>query len=1187
MELDLSAKISILKGIDSKDKLKSLFIEHLNFIQEDSDVKVILTGKIRESVEELTIIAGYENFKVLLCVLNKLLKGEEREIFRQVSNRYYENLIVFTDSDNSEWHFVNRKPFDEEKARNSSLRIRSFRRIVVGANERLRTAAERLFMIVAEEGDSSFKIQEKCDLAFDVEEVSRNFYSDFVTVYKVFKNDIKSINNINDNLADQITQKIFNRLIFLYYLQKKGYLENNRFYFKQKYEMFKDSNSRNYYKDFLIPLFKKLSLKDFFHRDFEKIPFLNGGLFDFEEEEERIQIPNSFFDNLFDADYGLLEKYNFTIREDTDFEQEVAIDPEMLGTIFEQLILKLEGAKFKDIPDARRSSGSYYTPKFIISFMVKQSILNYLIKECPSISEQKIKRLVFALDADNLEKQQKKKIRKALKNITVIDPAVGSGAFVVGCLLKMLEIIETLDSDLESETINEACYRYNTKLDIIQHNLYGVDIQERAVGLANLRLWLSLIVDLDVENPLNIPALPNLDFHILCGNSLVSHLGQVTLDIQKRMERDQKTLELLENYKELKEKYTVSEEKSKREKWGREIKKTKIQILKAIKKIEVKIEMQDVIKGKSVKDDKKLKKMNRQLEKLKETDVDKIGFNWGIDFFDIISNGGFDVVIGNPPYGIKEKPEVRDEFRLGNKDSYGIFTALGIEILKPGGTLCFIMSDTWQTIRTHKKLRDMLLEKTYIQSMISVPSDTFKATVNVGVYTFVKKGETENGKKINWIFSADFSPLKIREGELESAFDLFADLIPPDESDDPESFNHPCIIDGDLYGYTEVSERDWAIFCYRQDLIKLFSNHSFFIASPKLFLLMQDVGNCNMTEFSGDSHYKGDKIQRDTPVYRIDFNGNKLELVKLGDVADVKQGLATGDNYYYLRQSKVRIPGASRNYRVVDFNLVLKEEELERISSDEELRIKIIEKGISREPGNERYFGGRYFVPYDKGGASDIKEGWLPNYYVPTDYYIDWSEEAVLRMKTLTTKERNKIYGKRGGNDKLCSRFQNSESYFMRGISFSVTGKYSPLYKEHGLIPFDHKASCIFLKSNKRNNYYIYLALLNSLLIRYLLKTFAVHTVESSEGAQKKLPISCINSEKQIEKNVISISKKQKQDLRYDYLTNEQLEIDRLVYEIYNLNDEDIREVETWFFRRYPTLAGNIERKIKEKREGE
>jgi hypothetical protein len=405
--------------------------------------------------------------------------------------------------------------------------------------------------------------------------------------------------------------------------------------------------------------------------------------------------------------------------------------------------------------------------------------------------------------------------------------------------------------------------------------------------------------------------------------------------------------------------------------------------------------------------------------------------------------------------------------------------------------------------------------------------------------------------------------MDIKRGDLEAAFDLVVDIEPDEKHGD---------------GYTIVSDKEMAIYAYRQKIIGNYSNLSYFIASPKLFWLMQDVGNLKQKALTDE---KGNPVmfdigkqknlfeQEGPDTYLVNFNGNTIELVKLGDVAKVVVGLQTGDNDYYLRQ----LPDTRGNYQEIDLNLVLKEDELEKIRSDEKLRMDVIENGICTNPAHKthqhRYFGGRYFVPYDKGGESDIEEGWLPNYYVPTPYFIDWSGEAVRKLKTL-----------KDSKGKIASRFQNKDFYFKEGISFSITGIYAPSFRESSGGIFDVKGSGIFIKGLEGNDF---IGVLNSAVIRYLNKNFIQHTVDFQVDEVKKIPIVVNipdNYEKKLTQLVSSIIAHQKHDSRYDYMTNEQVEIDKLVYEMYNLDKEDIQEVENWYFRRYPKLAQVVEAKL-------
>jgi len=320
---------------------------------------------------------------------------------------------------------------------------------------------------------------------------------------------------------------------------------------------------------------------------------------------------------------------------------------------------------------------------------------------------------------------------------------------------------------------------------------------------------------------------------------------------------------------------------------------------------------------------------------------------------------------------------------------------------------------------------------------------------------------------------------------------------------------------------------------------------------------MQDVDVASVTKTIG-----GKQIA----VRQININRNLIELVRLGDVADIKQGLATGDNRAYIYKK----PSARGNYRDIRpyQQYLLTEKELLEIATNEKRRLKIIEYGIhkSKDEPNfdpDRWFDGRYIVPYEKGGESDASSGWLPNYYVPTNYYIDWSTWALNRMKTLTIGERDGF-----NRNQLAAVFRNTEYYFKEGLTLSYTGAYAPNLRLNTIGVFDMAGSSIFTKIDK----HMLLAIFACKITKFLGKNYIDHTVNFTVDENKELPVLYLKSDKVIELVELIISK-QKIDPRYDYLTNEQKEIDQIIYQMYGLNESDILEVETWYARRYPKLA--------------
>jgi hypothetical protein len=420
----------------------------------------------------------------------------------------------------------------------------------------------------------------------------------------------------------------------------------------------------------------------------------------------------------------------------------------------------------------------------------------------------------------------------------------------------------------------------------------------------------------------------------------------------------------------------------------------------------------------------------------------------------------------------------------------------------------------------------------YVHKMLRVHPDTFNATVNTVVMITERNTQKEmDDKHICQI--ADLTNISIHDN-----YEHFVEVLNLTKGVDFESVK------------SNISNNEYAIYFYPQALIKTNSNLPFFVASPKLFALMNDNSKDLKRELK---EIGGKQVQ----VRKIAINDKEIKLVKLGDIAEIKVGLQTGDNNAYLFQK----PEARGNYRSIEdyIHFVLTEADLDKIRDDDKLRMELITKGISKSNSKtKRYFDGKYIIPYDKGGESDSDSGWLPNFFVAAQYYIDWSEkcaDALINEKLLYSTS-TRPYPR------------NQSYYFLKGISFSDTGEYSPTYRLNFSSVFDQKGSTVvsLIKSE------ILLGIISSKLMKYFMRTNINHTVSSHVDCQKELVIiQPINI--QIEKIVGQIIKKQKTNPRYDYASHEQIDIDKLVYEAYGLNAEDVQEVENWFARRYAKLS--------------
>ena len=521
---------------------------------------------------------------------------------------------------------------------------------------------------------------------------------------------------------------------------------------------------------------------------------------------------------------------------------------------------------------------------------------------------------------------------------------------------------------------------------------------------------------------------------------------------------------------------------------------------------------------------------------------------FNLDFFyPELEGQGFDCVIGNPPYGgTKISDDVRKDLGIDSKDPYGAFIARFLAScdkqtpLKDGGVLAYIVSDTFMTIKSHHALRRQMMDN-YIHKMIRVHPDTFKATVNTAII-ICERNRSKSFNQDHVCQMVDMTNVSIHD-----SYSRFVELL--------------GLARGVDFGVVRdcVSNEEYGIYYYPQGLIRTNSNLPFFVATPKLFALMNDSNDPDRMPKTINQEIGGKMLK----VRKIEMNGKEIQVVKLGDIADVKVGLQTGDNQAYLFQN----PDARGNYRSIeDFRKhLLTEEDLDKIRNNDNLRLEVINKGISKDdPLSQRYFSGRYIVPYDKGGESDSDDGWMPNYFVPTNYFIDWSEWSINRLKTLTVNMRDG-----NGGSKLCSRFQNANTYFQRGISFSRTGVYCPTFRINSASVYDTEGSMIFF--NYQTDTFKESCLFSSKFTRYFLKNYVGHTVHTQIDELKDLTFT--NQLSFSNKIILAIIQKQKIDPYYDYASHEQIEIDKLVYEAYGLNAEDIAEVENWYARRYPKLS--------------
>jgi type I restriction-modification system DNA methylase subunit len=530
--------------------------------------------------------------------------------------------------------------------------------------------------------------------SFDLQPINKRFYEGISQRFIQLRQHLES-NEIHDSHhANQFANRLIGRVIFTWFLDKKSLINTESRYFQSS--DFEDDSV--YYRERLEPLFFEVLNMPIAERQVEDLftPYLNGGLFESKHEDlyklDRLTFPKDYFDDLFE----FLRAYNFTTDESTSEFQQVAIDPEMLGRIFENLLAEVSeetGAQ------ARKAKGAFYTPREIVDYMCREALKGYL-KGRIAQDENLDRRLYQLIDASEREfhdqdhnwrrdlKPYKEEIVAALDELTVIDPACGSGAFPIGMLQLLVKVYSRIEPRFDSQ---------KTKLSIVNRNIFGVDIEPMAVEISKLRTWLALVVDENQSQP-QVKPLPNLDFKFVCANSLVNLDDSDSLSIFE-------DLELEARLQDLRDKYFRTQNLE--------------------KKKELRLTYQGL-----VQEELTLfggTKKTNQLKSFQPFESDKVA-----TFFDAKQMFGvdnFQIVLANPPYigekGNKETFRAVKESSLGRRfaqgkmDYFYYFFHLAIELAAEGGVICFITTNYFPKAPSAKALRTELTARTNILKLIN------------------------------------------------------------------------------------------------------------------------------------------------------------------------------------------------------------------------------------------------------------------------------------------------------------------------------------------------------------------------------------------------------------------------------------------------------------------------------------
>ncbi|MEO4882388.1 Eco57I restriction-modification methylase domain-containing protein [Bacteroides thetaiotaomicron] len=661
-------------------------------------------------------------------------------------------LFHYEDDTRWDWRFTYcRKSGNKEESTDSKRYT-----FLLGPGQSCRTATDNFIALYDKRNSLEIKDIEN---AFNVEALSKEFFGKYKAQYEAFVNYmVDPTNGMRQHFidtgfdhtgmaADKIrdreekpirdyVKKLLGRIVFLHFLQKKGWLgvpaskewgEGDRDFMLN---IFKNANERqkeNFLDDILEDLFtegldrNRSDQGDLYDTKVEgfrncRIPYLNGGLFERDILDKKpSHFPASYFNGLL----TMLSQYNFTIDENDPNDAEVGVDPEMLGRIFENLL------------EDNKDKGAFYTPKEIVQYMCRESLIAYLQTDMREEDKECIRQFVTTHDASQLG-ELKEYIDQKLYDVKICDPAIGSGAFPMGLLRELF----FCRSAIEPNIVENAA---NIKRHIIQNNIYGVDIERGAVDIARLRFWLSLIVD--EKSP---EALPNLDFKIMQGNSLLEQYKGVDLSTmtEKKIGAGESLTffdSMLDVYrKNLRDKLTEYYACPEHD-----------------KKMQLRKDIADIVKQELVEQG-----IHIDFEDM-DLSANSQFFLWHTWFHDVFSRPskkGFDIVIGNPPYGAKYDNQTKRYYKntyvtansirglqKGALDTYTLFIELGYNLLRKNGSFAYIVPISLTSSDSLTGVHRLLMgncDTIYISSYAVRPKPVFEnAVVNTSILLF-KKTET-------------------------------------------------------------------------------------------------------------------------------------------------------------------------------------------------------------------------------------------------------------------------------------------------------------------------------------------------------------------------------------------------------------------------------------------------------------
>lgn len=740
------------------------------------------------------------------------------EAFKLMKNTAsFRSLVAFHSEDTKQWRLslLTAKPIIEDGkvvTKFSSPKRFSY---LLGPGSKLATPSKQL---IAKGRVTDFEDLSK---RFAVEVVNNEFYKEIAKLYDelVGADDTVAVIRYpgSKESRHEFGVRLIGRIIFCWFLREKRSTSGSSLV-PEQFLSRNASNGSDYYHSTLAPLFfevlnKRHDSRDQRFRDtkYESIPYLNGGLFSPDADDyykfdkvrqrsvpDQVDIPNDWLQRFLD----LLEMYNFTIDENTSFDIDLSIDPEMLGRIFENLLARINPETGETV---RKGTGSFYTPREIVEYMVDQSLSNYLL-QATSLPKDRIAALIdYDLgigDELSFTVGEKQDVLGALSTVKILDPACGSGAFPIGMLQKIVFILQRVDPDakqwlqkqligagpelrrhLEQEFGNKN-FDYLRKLGVIRESIYGVDIQPVATEISRLRCFLTLIVDQSVEDFVpnrGIEPLPNLDFKFVTANSLITLPGG-SRDSQIGLFEDQTGIAEL---KELRAEYFSASATER-----------------------------DELKFRFVQTQKQM--FQRMLDSRGYTDLTHMLSAWDpfshntTDWFDpewmFGISDGFDIIIANPPWVFTREAKFDTEFKnyiqkkyikrlvtsqtghakqSGKINLFAIFVVASLEYLKAQGQLVFILPNTLLRATVYDGVRKYLLDHTVIKQIVDLSTGRFVGVTASTIVIVLENSHNAMNSQVKIV--ADFDNLdastsktidqSLFENNVSYMFNIFSDQI--------------------------------------------------------------------------------------------------------------------------------------------------------------------------------------------------------------------------------------------------------------------------------------------------------------------------------------------------------------------------------------------------------------------------